>query len=48
MIVLMPLWFVILGTKPEKRLISYGLNHLAETLIKCHIQEHMLYNKLLT
>jgi len=45
---LMPLWFVIQGTKPERKHISYGLIHLAQALIKCPIQGHMLYNRLLT
>jgi len=44
----MPLWFVIQGTKPERKHISYGLIHLAQALIKCHILENMPYNRVLT
>ena len=44
----MPLWFVILELKPEKRRISYGLNHQDADLTRCLIQENMLYDKLLT
>ena len=48
MICLMPLWFVTQGIKPGKRLISYGLIHLAQALIKCHILGHMPYDRVLT
>ena len=44
----MPLWFVIQGTKPGKRHTSYGWNHQDADLIRCLIQDNMLYDKLLT